>query len=522
MAPGLLKTAVPGLDTVLGGGLPEYSLNLVTGLPGCGKTTLVHQIALANATAGRPALYFTVTGEPPLKMLRYQQQMSFFDPEKVASHMRFVDLGAEALSGDLSLVLEKIAREVERTSPSVVIIDSIRAVLQPKQGSEAAMLEEHGFLQRLALQLTAWQVTSFLVGEYPEEAIKGNPVFAVADGIIRLVQQRERNAVVRKIDIIKVRGMPSVPGLHTFRICDQGLQVFPRSASRVCHPQELRNRSDGHRAAFGIAALDEMLHGGLPAGDVSLIAGPSGAGKTVLGTHFISEGGKRGERGVMVVFEESPDDYIARADSMGLGFSQMVEAGDLEVLYLRPLDLSADELLFRIQEAVATIGAKRLVIDSLNWIELALSPTYREDFRESLYRLVGHLMGDGVSVLMVVEVTAAFNDLSFSPHQTAFMAQNVLFLRYVEVGSQLRRMLAVIKMRRSGHSWELREYEITGRGLCLREPFREHEGVLTGTPTRRRVTAWQAGIAARAEVLAWLSKPGRPRLRELLRRRSQA
>ena len=111
-----LATGVPGLDAVLGGGLPEYSFNVIAGPPGCGKTTLAHQLMFALATPQRPALYFTVMGEPPLKMLRYQQQFDFFDSDAVNRTVRFVNLADETADGDLDKVLRRIVAEVEALS----------------------------------------------------------------------------------------------------------------------------------------------------------------------------------------------------------------------------------------------------------------------------------------------------------------------------------------------------------------------------------------------------------------------
>jgi circadian clock protein KaiC len=477
----LLSTGIPGLDEVLGGGLPEYSFNLLAGSPGAGKTTLVHQFTFANASVERPALYFTVVGEPALKMLRYQQQMGFFEAAKVGTVIRFIDLSPEVLDGNLSRVLEKIVDYVKEASPSIVIVDSFRTVVR-RSASSGGELEVQGFLQRLALHLTSWQTTSFLVGEYGDTEMQDNPVFTVADGVIWLSQARDRNSIVRKLEIMKMRGQATVPGLHTFRISSDGVQIFPRTQNMLDRRERNANRS---RLSMGLPELDEMLGGGLFTGDATLVAGPSGCGKTVMGTTFIAEGVRRGEPGVLAVFEEHPDDYLARAASMGFDLSGMEKSGKLRMIYLRPIDLSADEILYQVQKAVAEIGAKRLVIDSLNGLELALAPTFRDDFRESLYRMVGGLTAGGVSVLLTIEVMESFEEIRFSPHAISFLSQNILFLRYVEIDAQLRRMLAVIKMRSSAHSHELREYVITSAGLRLLEPLTGYQGVLTGVPTAR-------------------------------------
>ena len=239
------------------------------------------------------------------------------------------------------------------------------------------------------------------------------------------------------------------------------------------------------RVKSGVPRLDEMMDGGIPIGDATLLSGPSGTGKTVLCTQFVSEGVKNGERAVLAVFEEHPQDYVDRAKQMGFDLDQMVASGDLRLVYLRPLDLSADEILQEVQQAVADLGAKRLVIDSLNGLEIALAPSFREDFQESLYRMVTGLTGRGVTLLMTVEVGERFDQISFSPHTISFLAQNIIFLRYVELAGRLEKVLVIIKMRRSAYRPEMCLYTITSRGLVLGDVLAGYEGILTGVPRIR-------------------------------------
>jgi circadian clock protein KaiC len=474
-----LTTGVPGLDDVLGGGFPEYSFNIIAGEPGAGKTTLTHQFLFANASAERPALYFTALGEPPLKMLRYQQQMGFFDPAKIGTAIRFVDLAKHVRDGDLSSLLAAITSEVKATSPAIVVIDSFRSVVQSNRQDRR---EISAFLQQLALELTSWQVTSFLLGEYGENDVHADPIFTVCDALLWMYQSRERNSVVRKMQVKKMRGQAPQEGIHTFRISSEGLRIFPRTQRRG--EQESRVRSDA-RVSTGIASLDEMMDSGIPLGDSVLIAGPTGVGKTLIASQFISEGLAHGERGVVALFEEHPDDYVQRADSFGLGLRSAVDRGDLKLIYLRPLDLSIDETLLEIRQAVEELGAKRFVIDSLSGFELALAHDFRQDFREALYRMVGALTGIGVTTLMIVEVTEMFNQLSFSPHAISFLTENIISLRYAEIDGELKKVIAIIKMRRSGHAHDLRTFEITRGGFCVSEPLRDLQGIMTGAPRLR-------------------------------------
>ncbi len=476
-----LPTGVPGLDDVLGDGIPEYSFNLIVGAPGAGKTTLAHQAMFHLASIERPALYFTVLGEPPLKMLRYQQQMAFFDPSKVGREIHFVDLSDVVLQQNLEAVLERIVRQVEETTPGIVIVDSFQTVVRATDRT-ASTLDLQGFVQRLAVHLTTWQATTFLVGENVGDELRGNPVFTVADGIIALSQSIDRNSVVRKLQVVKSRGQAFMPGLHTFRISQAGVHVFPRMTLAI--PAAEQERPSG-RITTGVAGLDTLVGGGIPAGDAVLVAGPSGSGKSVLTSQFIAAGVEQGEPGVIVVFEEHPREYLRRAGALGIDLEGMARRGAAEVIYLRPLDLSPDETLQEIREAVARIGAKRVAIDSLSGFELALAPTFRMDFRESLYRLVGVLTGTGVTVLMTMEIVQSTTALRFSPYVISFLADDILLLRYVEIAGQLRKSFTVVKMRNSDHRKDLMGYDITARGMVIRESLRDYPGVGTGAAERR-------------------------------------
>jgi circadian clock protein KaiC len=477
-----LQTGVPGLDDVLGGGLPEFSFNLIAGSPGCGKTTLAHQIMFALATAERPALYFTVLGEPPLKMLRYQQQFDFFDSDKVNRAIRFVNLAEETSSGDLGKVLERIVAEVEAHGPGLVFVDSFRSViLAGGRGGSDGFIGLQQFVQRLGMLMTSWQATTFLIGEYFSES-DPSPVFTVADGLIWLRQSVERNSVVRKMDIMKMRGQPSLPGLHTFRISSAGVQVF--APARLSAPTLAPSAWPiGPRLSLGVPALDEMMGGGLPRGYSLLVAGPSGSGKSILASAFLAEGASHGETGVIAAFEQ-------RANrSRGQAIAELIDAGRIAVVDTRESDLSVDEIAALVVAEVHRVKASRVVIDSLSGFELSLAPTFREDFRESMARMVSALVGTGATVLMTSELEDRYDDLRFSPYGTAFLTDAIIVQRYIEVDSRLQRVMAVVKVRSSAHSNELRLFHIDDDGIRVGQMLGDYEGLLGGRPTRRRQEA---------------------------------
>jgi circadian clock protein KaiC len=472
-----IATGVSGLDAVLGGGLCEYSFNLIAGAPGCGKTTLVQQILFENAGPEARALYFTVLGEPTVKMMRYQQQYSFFDPSLIPSALRFVNLSREAAAGSLDAVLERITTEVADFGPSFVAVDSFRTF--SGTGEEGGNLGLAAFVQKLSQEMTSWEVTSFLLGEYAEHE-RRHPVFTVADAIIWLSEDVDRNSAVRKLRVVKARGRSPMPGLHTFRITGDGLRVFPR----IPEQREARPEVDIRpRMGTGVAGLDEITGGGIPAGDVVMITGPAGSGKTTFATQFVAEGLRTGESCVVAVFEEYPEAYLARAKTAPVDFPAMIATNRLAVIYLRPLDLSVDEMLAEITSAVRRVGATRVVIDSLSGFELALAPTFRADFRESLYRLAGALTATGVTIVVTAEVVDAFPDGRFTHDRVSFVTDDILAQRYVEIDGTLRKVLVIVKMRGSGHSTEFHEYRLTAEGAVMMQPLRGLHGITTGVPT---------------------------------------
>src|ERR1043166_1751102 len=225
-----------------------------------------------------------------------------------------------------------------------------------------------------------------------------------------------------------------------------------------------------------------MMGGGFPAGEVVLLPGPAGSGKTTFATHFVAQGLSAGESCVVAVFEEYPEAYLARAKSQTVDFGKMIDSGRLAVTYLRPLDLSVDETLAEIQTAVARLGATRVVIDSLSGFEVALAPTYRMDFRESLYRLVGALTSTGVTILMTDEVVEAHPGGQFTHERVSFITHDVLAQRRSEIDGHLKKVLSVVKMRGSEHATDFRLYQLTAAGAVIGASLTEYHGITTGVP----------------------------------------
>jgi circadian clock protein KaiC len=224
------------------------------------------------------------------------------------------------------------------------------------------------------------------------------------------------------------------------------------------------------------------MGGGVPEGDSLLLAGPSGSGKSVLGSQFIAEGLRRGEPGIVATFEEIPSEYAQRAAKFGLDFDTPQRQGKLKIIYLRPLDLSVDETVHEVVKTVKEMGCKRLLLDSLVGFEMALAPAFRTDFRESLYRMIAALTRLGVTIVSTVEIDDNFTSMDLSNFTVSFLADDILRLRYVSINGQLRKMLLVVKMRRSGHSIDMVEYQITPKGIIVGKPLRGYRALTSGIP----------------------------------------
>ncbi|MBW8897335.1 MAG: AAA family ATPase [Massilia sp.] len=473
-----LSTGVPGLDVLLGGGLTEFSFTLIAGAPGSGKTTLAHQIMFALADPQRRALFFTVLGEPPLKMLRYQQQFAFFDMDKVGPSIRYVNLADDLRAGDFSGVLERIMREVEDFGPSLVFVDSFRSVVQTAKSGNEGLWDLQHFIQELGSRMATWQATTFLIGEYNQTDVEANPIITVADGMLALSHNLDEDSVVRKIRIIKMRGQAHMAGAHTLRITDDGIRIYPRLLTPL--PEAYQTiATDPQRVSTGVAGLDEMLHGGLPQGHTMLVSGPTGIGKTILGTQFLAAGAAQGEKGVALYFEK----LTARLHNAEM--VRMVQAGQVTVLESLSLSLTVEEVMDQLLEAIERTGATRVVIDSLSEIGLYLAPEFRHDLRLAVFRTLAMLARRGVTVIVTVGYEDNHPSWRFSIDNLCFLADAVLSMRFAEVEGHICKFLTVVKVRGTSHSNELREYRITDQGLQVAPHVTNLDALMTGYPTRR-------------------------------------
>ena len=432
------------------------AVNLISGVPGCGKTILSQQIAFRNATREKPALYLTTLSEPVEKVLRYGQSLDFFDAAALQDgRVIYEDIGQQVESQAQDSLLATFDRYIKELRPGIIVVDSFRIirVMSPD------MPTFRKFLFELLKQLSAAPVTSIWNAPYPRGGVLDEAEAAVADAVLALDIKQVAEREVRTAQVLKLRGSDYRSGEHGYRISKRGFEVFPRLAvPENTAPYELSET----RAGTGIKALDELLaDGGYWTGAATLVAGPSGVGKTLMGLHFLYRGAEAGEPGILATFQESP----AQLRRIVASFGWSLDEPDVHVLSRGLVGMNIDEWVYELIELAEKTNAKRIVIDSLLDIITAAQDPVR--FREWMFSMTQHFTRAGVSLMLVVEVADLFQLDRVSDDGISHLTDNVILLQYVQEGSRLSRALTVLKTRAMRHQPTVRRYEITSDGFVL-------------------------------------------------------
>jgi circadian clock protein KaiC len=453
-----LTTGSGELDEILAGGIPENSLNIIMGDPGSGKTALAEAFVFANADdARRPALYLTTVSEPLDKVIKYLQQFSFYDVTKMGSAVQYEALGPELAASGVAALAPRIKQAIKTQSPKIIVIDSFKAILELSKSTQEVRL----MLHEVAGLLAAYNTTVLLVGEYRHEDIAIYPEFAVADGIIELARNRLGTHDQRYLRVSKLRGSSYRQGYHAFEITAAGLQVYPRLVSPL---EAASYKRDDSRAPTGVPGLDPLLHGGFPRGSATLVAGPTGSGKTTMGIQFIAEGLRRGERCLLVNFQENPTQLAHAVAEVGGGLD--AAASDrLDLLYYSAVELSIDKVVVNIFRTISQRGIRRVVIDALGDLSGAAGDPAR--MHDYLYALVQHFAVIGVSSLLTLETDPPHMPTNEGYGRLSHMTDNIVFLEVRSHADIIGRTLRVAKARGVSHDLQARELRIDTKGLTI-------------------------------------------------------
>jgi len=431
---------------------------MLMGLPGAGKTILAQQYLFNNATEERPGLYLTTTSEPVEKVLRYGQTLDFFDTDAVGESVFYESL-AEVLSDQgPEGMFDRIEHLIKERRPGVLVVDSYKAIHTYTDRHDANLRD---LTHRLGSMLSAFPVTTLLLGEYAPDDVPRYPEFAVADAIISLEMAKTGQREKRVLQVRQLRGRSSLSGHHAYRIDNSGLRIFPRLAD----PRDAEGYdSRTHRLASGIDDLDRMMDGGIRAGSSTLVLGPAGSGKTLLGLHFILAGGGANEPGLIATFQENP----VQLHDVVEGFGWSLESEKIELMYRTPVDLHIDEWVYDLLDTVERTEAQRVLIDSLGDLRLAAGDEVR--FREYMYSVLQRLSRSGTSLLMTDELDLLTADGPPTDPVISHLSDNVIHLGVHRYLPELTRAISVLKTRGTSHDAARRQYEITSEGLKIGEP----------------------------------------------------
>ena len=444
-------------DEILGGGFPTDSINVVMGQPGTGKTIFVEQLVFHNAGEDRPILYLTTMSEPLQKVVKYLQQFPFFDEAKIGGQIVYEDIGSDLASGGIAALVPRIKELVQSIGPKIIVIDSFKAIhdLAPSVSAMRSMLYD------LSGLLSAYEATTFLVGEYGEEHAAVLPEFAVADGIIQFSRKELGARDERFLRVRKLRGSRYREGAHGFRITDSGLDIYPRLVSPE-FPKTYTTLKD--RVSSGIPALDTMLGGGAWRGSSMLIAGPSGSGKTTLGLKFVLDGLSRGEPCVYANFQENPSQLASIIHGYGIDVEDATRRG-LNLLYRSPVELQIDSILVELFRLVTENNIRRVVIDAIG--DLATASSDPQRLHEYLYALMQHFTVRGVTSIFVMETTGVLEGFNpFQGSRLSYLSDAFILLEQTS-RKPITRTIRVVKARGSAHDQQPHDFQISATGIEL-------------------------------------------------------
>jgi len=470
-----LTTGIEKLDQILDGGIPQYSVVFVAGLPGTGKTILAQQTLFANAQEGRSSLYLSTISEPPIKVLRFLQTFTFFDPKLFGTKVIYSDLGGRLRTDGPAGILRELDRLVRDHRPAVVVIDGFKAL----RDTIPDLLVFRGFTSDIAVHLSAWEVTSLLVGEYGGEDIRKDPEFAIADGIIYLYGTEEAEKQQRYLRVMKMRGTSYYAGEHFFDISHDGITVYPRMIAQVTGEYAI----PGARIGSAIEGMSDMLGGGVYGSTTTLISGATGSGKTLLALSFLLDVARKGEPALLVTFEEGAEQLIRNAEAFDWQLADLVAQGLIDIMHVSPAELNVDRHAFVVRERADRLGAKIVAIDSISAFE-AVVPDQAK-YQSYLWAINDYFKRNGVTVIMTAESRSPFEAMEISSRAVSFVADNIIFVRYVEIAGEIKRVVGVLKMRGSRHDRYLRELIVDPPRLAIGMVL-EQVGMLGTTVGDRR------------------------------------
>ena len=472
-------SGVPGLDSILAGGLPRDCLYLIEGTPGVGKTTLAMQFLLEGKRRGESGLYVTLSEtRQELEAVALSHGwdidgITVIELSTVTGLLGRTDGSTLFHTGELELtqLTKLLMDEVDRTKPRRLVLDSLSEMRLMSQSALRYRREVLTLKQRLGkLGCTV------LILDDKSSAGSDIQIHSIVHGSLALSSAPLNYGVFRRsLAVTKLRGVRFREGNHDYVIETGGLKVFPRLVAAEHHAGfAKRSASSNNRA------LDELLGDGLHYGTSNLLIGPAGSGKSTLASMFAHAAASRGERVDYYVFDETKQTLRERAASMRLDLDRHLQSGKLKLEQVDPAEISPGELSHRIRSSVEDDAARVVVLDSLNGYVTAMP--HEEFLHLHLHELLTYLNHRGVMTLMVLAQHGLIGPMG-APIDVSYLADSVIITRFFEAVGRIRKAITIIKKRSGPHESTVRELLMSANGVSVGPPLEDFQGVLTGVPT---------------------------------------
>lgn len=455
----IVSTGIEGLDEVLGGGVLSPSTTFIAGTPGTGRTTLGMQSLCAAAKKGEKVLYVAISSKPEALIRQFLSRFSFFEED-----INIRTFNVSSVERDPLTMLVELGNIISSLKPQRILIDPVTSI-----GFGFPEAERRRFMYSLNSAINEWNAVVYFTGTLELDNLKSNVISDIVDNIIYLSQNFDTHITRRYIRLMKVSGMPSMQGEHTFEIGTDGISVYPKDIA----PADYSIAVSNERISIGIPLLDEMFGGGLFKGSSNLLAGSTGTGKTVLGLQFIMEGARKGENGVIISFEETPGELYLRAANFGWDLKGMEENGKVKIIHTMASSLDPNKHMIQIRKVIGEIGAKRILVDGIEGFDYAIvDPIERKEHIASLTRMLGN---QGVtSIFICLGLGSAECPNTFNM-QIAPIADSIITLKQDLISSDLQKSLSILKMRGSDHKKGHVSYDINSNGFVIKDLIHEEK-----------------------------------------------
>ncbi len=446
------STGMPGLDEILGGGIPATSTVLIAGNPGTGRTTLGIQSLCYAAKEGEKVLYVCPTTKSEASVRETLSQYDFYEES-----LNIRTYNISSVERDPLTMLVDLGNAVASLNPDRILIDPVTPI-----GFGFPEAERRRFMYSLNSAMNDWNAIVYLTGTMSTQEMCRSVITDIVDGVIYLSQKIGRVNTDRRLKVIKFSGLSYLNGEHFFEASSSGVSIYPRIEIPFSRPEW-----NSERIGFGIDNLEKLMGGGLFRQSSTLLAGNTGTGRTIFGLQFIIDGAMKGESGIISSFEETPEEIRYYAENLGCDLKELEDKDLVRIFHMAPSEINPCKHAIKLKEHIEAIGAKRVVIDDISGFENAFGVCAEK--REHLSNLIRLFKALDITAVLIGGNMAPGSDLLVSEIPVSSFVDNLILLRNLEIDDEIKKALYILKMHGSNHEKRLIEYNIDSDGIHIGE-----------------------------------------------------